>query len=685
LNGDNDRTLLLVFGDFSGIQDTVYTISSKGALKSLRARSFMLELLTEHIVYEILQLAGIKTDKPENYLIQRGAEHGVIYSGGGAFSLLLKNEDGLKTEIDDFTDILNFWAMNEFSGKLFIAIHVLSVSETEIKDSFPEKRQEQADELEKLKQRKFRTENGALLRKLLTPKMPVQTDIEKECQITRRDDLPDKEADWWPNNEMEKEPSNNMWMSLLSFHLWHLGDNLTGLGDNLTGLKEEKNIWRYDYSQVDKKGRRGFLCFPKAGDGLKYALYTTEDEKTVNLKSEKSWKIGDDFFYAHYVRKVGDLPKYAQDRELEVIQEDEPEKSLKDKDIRSRTASFAGLAACSCGADMIGSLRMDVDNLGKLFSEIGSHKSSCKKPYKELANRSHQLNYFFKVILNQICEGDFYKIRSSSEENAAVLFDTDALKSEKLPTRLAEDIDETKKRNVSIIYAGGDDLFIIGAWNEVAELAFDIQKCFHQYCEANDIKNEDGTASISGGLTLHHPKFPLYQMAARSKEAEHEAKTCREKDDTEAQKNRIALFHDPVKVQRHSQLKQKRNGREFRYMLSMSWKTGNRFLLRLMREFVKLGEFIPGEENKRSLFVMDKISHQSIEKCFMITEKFQQSGERYMPTMARLMADTCKSLRGMGQQELFVKLMAYLYRKDSRNMPHLHIALNWISFLRRTR
>ncbi len=83
MNRDDDRTLLLVSGDFSGIQDTVYTISSKGALKSLRARSFMLELLTEHIVYEILQLAGIKADKPEDYLIRLGnVKTGVIYERG---------------------------------------------------------------------------------------------------------------------------------------------------------------------------------------------------------------------------------------------------------------------------------------------------------------------------------------------------------------------------------------------------------------------------------------------------------------------------------------------------------------------------------------------------------------------------------------------------------------------------
>lgn len=87
LNTDKDKPLLLALGDFSGIQETVYTISSKGALKSLCARSFM--LLTEHIVYEIMRMAGkITPDTPANYLIRldqndEKTKPGVICSGGG--------------------------------------------------------------------------------------------------------------------------------------------------------------------------------------------------------------------------------------------------------------------------------------------------------------------------------------------------------------------------------------------------------------------------------------------------------------------------------------------------------------------------------------------------------------------------------------------------------------------------
>ncbi|NLD46908.1 MAG: type III-A CRISPR-associated protein Cas10/Csm1, partial [Clostridiaceae bacterium] len=49
-----EEIFLLVRADISGIQNFIYTISSKGALKSLRGRSFYLEIMTEYIADEIL-------------------------------------------------------------------------------------------------------------------------------------------------------------------------------------------------------------------------------------------------------------------------------------------------------------------------------------------------------------------------------------------------------------------------------------------------------------------------------------------------------------------------------------------------------------------------------------------------------------------------------------------------------
>ena len=78
-SGDQDLTqenaALLVGGDISGVQDFLYTISSKGAARMLRGRSFYLQLLGEAVLRFVLH----RLDLP--YC-------NVIYSGGGHFFLL---------------------------------------------------------------------------------------------------------------------------------------------------------------------------------------------------------------------------------------------------------------------------------------------------------------------------------------------------------------------------------------------------------------------------------------------------------------------------------------------------------------------------------------------------------------------------------------------------------------------
>ena len=656
MNDANEKTLLFVSGDFSGIQDTVYTISSKGALKSLRARSFMLELLTEHIVYEILQIAGIDMHSPENYHIKMmpasdSIQTGVIYSGGGAFALILQNTESIKAGIADFTDILNQWAFFELSGKLFIAVSSLEVSETGIKNNFQKLRKAQSEKLEEIKKRRFWQKHGTLLNIMLTPQMPVQMTNESECQITRRDDLPDIREDW-PNNRMTAEIDKDFTVSALSSHLWRLGNKLTD-------LKPGSEIFRYAYEPADAKTGKGCLFFPTRCES-EYALYALDSQE--NRICEKKWTIGEDFYYAYYVQKTEELSDYAQAEELLAARENQPLITLEQMRGFERTASFTGLAACSCGADMIGALRMDVDDLGKIFGEIAD--------YRELAEISDHLNTFFKVILNQICEGAFDKI-------SPYLCEADK-PSDELQTAIFE-TSVQKKRHVSIIYAGGDDLFIVGAWNEIIELAFDIKTCFQRYCEALNIQNleNDQFGSISGGVTLHHPKFPLYQMAKRSGEAELEAKN--DNSFSQIKKNRLALFFDPQKKQRKLSLKEQN-----RYMLSMSWDSGMTCLLPLMRSFTGLGErdiIKKGRKKGREIFIMRGFAYQTVEKLFLTTMKFHESGRLYLATMARVLYDIHRNLN----PDAFSRLLKYLYNPQTSDIANLHTALIWLSYLRRER
>ena len=74
------NAFMLVSGDVSGIQDFLYTIPSKGALKSLRGRSFYLEIMLENFIDVLLEDLGL-------------ARTNLLYSGGGHFYLLAPNTD----------------------------------------------------------------------------------------------------------------------------------------------------------------------------------------------------------------------------------------------------------------------------------------------------------------------------------------------------------------------------------------------------------------------------------------------------------------------------------------------------------------------------------------------------------------------------------------------------------------
>jgi|GEM_PF-388301 len=643
--GTPETPCLMVSCDFSGIQDTVYTITSKGALKTLRARSFMLELLCEHLIYEILHMA-------------RSDRHAVIYSGGGGFSLLLPNieqshdsDGGIIEKIEEYRETINKWALKEFEGRLFIALDAKPFDKEKLRDqaSFQEIRQFQADALDRLKRRKF----SEHLEALFTPSMPEQVTVKTECQITHRDDLTDDEM--YDLNEPnrcvsmasvdadKRDSDDYLWVSESCYHQFKLGDKLVGA----TG------IFRYT-TAIDRSKNPGTLVLPSASGGMvSYTVEEVADATPETQWSINSWDGQRLFLYANYVRKHGELSAYARQEEKEQLLE-EGRRSVKADD----TASFAGLAASSCGADLIGALRMDVDNLGKLFSSISN--------IAQLSARSRMLNLFFKLHLNHICANRSFDLLKKNQ---------------------AEHEEWGKPgRNVSIIYAGGDDLFIVGAWDETVELAFDIQEEFECFTAALP----KGANGISGGLTLHQPKFPLYQMARLSAEAEAYAKGDRDAEELKPKKNRISLFYDHSKVNRKRRL----GGRELsqRYMLSMQWGLAKEFLHPLMKVYQRCFKQTAFTSEARKGIEIEKFSYGTIEKWFAVIKKYQQSNQLYLPTMARVMKDVEREFSDDDKDdkddkaELFKNLVSYLYttEENKRNwISHLHIALNWLTYLRR--
>jgi CRISPR-associated protein Csm1 len=78
----------------------------------------------------------------------------------------------------------------------------------------------------------------------------------------------------------------------------------------------------------------------------------------------------------------------------------------------------------------------------------------------------------------------------------------------------------TFKPYLNIIYAGGDDLFVVGRWDKVIDFAERI----HQ--ETKERFGNDGI-SISGGVAIVQPKFPIAKAAELAGDAESAAKQYR--------------------------------------------------------------------------------------------------------------------------------------------------------------
>lgn len=127
----------------------------------------------------------------------------------------------------------------------------------------------------------------------------------------------------------------------------------------------------------------------------------------------------------------------------------------------------------------LGILRMDVDNLGQAF--ISGFQDN-KKTFSRYSTLSRSLDYFFKGYLNTIWKQDKYK------------------------------------ENTFIIYSGGDDLFIVGKWILLAEMAKEIQSDFKKWTCKNP------HLSLSGGIAAVTPKFPIMKGAILSGNAESAAK-----------------------------------------------------------------------------------------------------------------------------------------------------------------
>ncbi len=422
------KAFLLYSLDISGIQSFIYTISTEHALKSLRSRSFYLDILMEHIVDEILVALNM-------------SRANLIYSGGGHCYLILPNTLNVKRILSDMENEINSWFLKNFDTSLYMASGYAECSADDLKNepegSYKTLYLNISEMISKKKTNRYSPED--ILR--LNSK---KRNGERECKVCRRSDSVDEDGRCFICSSLEK----------------------------ISPVILRKDI----YFTVSQKPDKIYLPLPFG----KYLFVDTEDELRKHME--------DEYYVRCYTKNRLFTGKHVTTKIW-----------VGDYTTRDSFEEFADKAE---GVKRIGVLRADVDNLGTTIIS-GFKRHDGKDTYSSLSRTaafSRMMSLFFKCYINRI-----------AEEGCESHFKA------------------TKKRNATIIYSGGDDLFIVGSWNDIISFFVDLKNSFEKFVQ--------GTMTISGGVGLYDSGYPANLMALETGRLENAAKA-----NDENTKDSIALF-----------------------------------------------------------------------------------------------------------------------------------------------
>jgi len=428
--------VLLVGGDISGIQKFIYNIASSKAAKSLKGRSFYLQLLIDSIIQRIITHNDIEATKGH-----------VLYSSGGKFYMILPNTDKVKNALSKTLADIEKELWEQHRGSLSVNIDFVAFAYRKNSIEIEKNREGQigdlwrtlAEKLNKQKHRKFKillTENYnqffdesntnlksggdvdvcAVTGEEIGTKQGVKlkgTDLFVTKTVSEQTELGAvlKDADYLITH---KDKNKHKYLSSRSAKNSNL--EVVGIYNYLFDQKQLtiddadfRKISSADVSRVIKFNETNFLSATLKGNRVSYGFQFYGGNKQALLTSDK-------------------------EKTFEDIAKNESGKQT-----------------------YLGILRMDVDNLGNIFIK---GLPDNDKSFAAYATLSFQLDLFFSGYLNTIRNSDDFKDW------------------------------------VNILYSGGDDIFAVGRWDKLIEFAEKIRIEFAKFVGRNDISISGGISIV---------------------------------------------------------------------------------------------------------------------------------------------------------------------------------------------
>jgi CRISPR-associated protein Csm1 len=434
----------LVKGDISGTQDFLYLLTSSGAARGLRGRSFYVQLLTEAVAEWLLRRFHLPSTN-------------VLFVGGGHFYLLLPYRETVE-QLESCRRYIArvLWTIHR--GDLALLLDFVPVTPRDFLEgeaggrAFANIWGEVSRRIAERKHRKWSDLGDDLLeRELFTPRQRGTT-AEETCQVCHNDGV------------LRIEDGVRKCQHCRGFE--ELGRELRDPTHLVLFITDEReppvhSDWR---DALRAFGIEAHLVhegdgLPRKPEGATAAIVYTFDSTdflTDEIRLRFRW---------------GDLPV---SYDFRLLADATPRKREQDREV---IAEFADMAAAADGVAWLGVLRMDVDSLGDVFKcGLGAQATLAR-----MSTLSESLRLFFEGWVPRLCR----------EYNR---------------------YDRGGKDALYLIYAGGDDLFVVGAWSVLPELARQIREDFRRFVGGDHV-------TLSAGIALEHEKFPLYQLAANARHA----------------------------------------------------------------------------------------------------------------------------------------------------------------------
>lgn len=470
-------TAILIGGDISGVQEWLYTFGSTGAARSLRGRSFYLQLLSEVIAFYVLARLQLPMSN-------------LLYAGGGNFYVLAPAQ--LAPVLSEIRQEISRKLLKMHDGALYVAltsapIHramLLGEDGKQVTDAWGAV----SRQLNQQKSRRFTELTNSEMASVIGSGMGWSGKPEHTCAVCRRMILPNERAE-----PVENEPEKYTCAQCKSFR--ELGNALRDaeflvISQLVTSQREEES------SQTVTDWLQGLRQF---GYDVQLVSLSQEQRKDPSHREPpKNYEMMRIYFWQEQTPTLNQFPgnpdrlrtvwSYRPLAQCVPLVDDPAEGGW-------RIANFDELK--SDGIARWGVLRMDVDSLGGIFREgiTGRHSNDAsalrQTSFSRLVGVSGLLRLFFEGYV----------------------------------PKLADKYNACEPR-MYLMYAGGDDLFVVGGWSDLPNLAQEIRREFDRFVCGNP------KVTISGGVAIApDKKYPLYQLAAEAGDAEHQAKHYRPQKD----------------------------------------------------------------------------------------------------------------------------------------------------------